>query len=188
MNSAQQAVVYDCDAERASQVALLLQQFGYQPMVIDHSAVVSTVLQASAGEQVLLIGDVSDAPDWAELGAVLRGPLCDVQVISYGSPYVANELGAVTGAQRVLRLRFPFDSDSLATALHVPLVQSEQDTGNVSMPTGTSPAVREVNRLIKQVAAHGSSVLILGESGTGKELVAHAIHDASPRRPAVCCD
>ena len=182
MNSAQQAVVYDCDAERASQVAVLLQQLGYQPMVIDHAAVVRTVLQASAGEQVLLIGDVADAPDWAELGAVLRGPLCDVQVISYGSPYVANELGAVTGAQRVLRLRFPFDSDSLAGALHVPLVQSEQDTGHVSMPTGTSPAVKEVNRLIKQVAAHGSSVLILGESGTGKELVARAIHDASPRR------
>ncbi len=182
MNSAQQAVIYDCDAERASQVSVLLQQLGYQPMVIDHSAVVRTVLQACPGEQVLLIGDVSDAPDWAELGAVLRGPLCDVQVISYGSPYVANELGMVTGNQRILRLRFPFDSDSLATALHVPLVQSEQDTGHVSMPTGTSPAVREVNRLIKQVAAHGSSVLILGESGTGKELVAHAIHDASPRR------
>jgi sigma-54 specific flagellar transcriptional regulator A len=182
MNSAQQAVVYDCDAERASQVGLLLQQLGYQPMIIDHSAVVRTVLQASTGEQVLLIGDVSDAPDWNELGAGLRGPLCDVQVISYGSPYVADELGAATGSQRVLRLRFPFDTDSLAAALRVPLVQSEQDTGHVSMPTGTSPAVKEVNRLIKQVAAHGSSVLILGESGTGKELVAHAIHDASPRR------
>jgi sigma-54 specific flagellar transcriptional regulator A len=182
MNSAQQAVVYDCDAERASQVALLMQQLGYQPMIIDHSAVVRTVLQASPGEQVLLIGDVSDAPDWSELGAVLRGPLCDVQVISYGSPYVADELGAATGSQRVLRLRFPFDSGSLATALHVPLVQSEQDTSHVTMPTGTSPAVKEVNRLIKQVAAHGSSVLILGESGTGKELVARAIHDASPRR------
>jgi sigma-54 specific flagellar transcriptional regulator A len=182
MNSTQQAVVYDCDAERASQVALLLQQLGYQPMVIDHSAVVRTVLQSSHGDQVLLIGDVSDAPDWQELGAVLRGPLCDVQVISYGSPYVANELGAVAGAQRILRLRFPFDTNSLAAALHVPMVQSEQDTSHVSMPTGSSHAVREVNRLIKQVAAHGSSVLILGESGTGKELVARAIHDASPRR------
>ena len=37
-------------------------------------------------------------------------------------------------------------------------------------------------RLIRQVAAHDSSVLILGESGTGKELAARAIHDASPRR------
>ena len=50
------------------------------------------------------------------------------------------------------------------------------------MPTGSSPAVREATALIRQVAAHDSSVLILGESGTGKELAARAIHDASPRR------
>jgi len=48
--------------------------------------------------------------------------------------------------------------------------------------TGNSPAIREVNALIRQVAAHDSTVLILGESGTGKEVAAHAIHDLSPRR------
>ncbi len=52
----------------------------------------------------------------------------------------------------------------------------------VTMPTGTSAAVQEITRLLRQVAAHDSSVLILGESGTGKELAARAIHDASPRR------
>ena len=50
------------------------------------------------------------------------------------------------------------------------------------MPTGRSPAVVEISRLIRSVAAHDSSVLILGESGTGKEVVARAIHDSSPRR------
>src|SRR5262245_64610649 len=50
------------------------------------------------------------------------------------------------------------------------------------LPTGSSAAIREVIALIRQVAAHDSSVLILGESGTGKELAARAIHDASPRR------
>ena len=114
MKSAQQAVIYDCDAERAAQVGALLQQLDYQPMVIDHSALMRTVLGASLGPQVLLIGDVSDAPDWQELGVVLRGALCDVQVISYGSPYVANELAAEAGAQRVLRLRFPFDTETAA--------------------------------------------------------------------------
>jgi sigma-54 specific flagellar transcriptional regulator A len=36
--------------------------------------------------------------------------------------------------------------------------------------------------LIRQVADHDSTVLILGESGTGKEVAARAIHDLSPRR------
>ncbi|HEX5207063.1 MAG TPA: sigma-54 dependent transcriptional regulator [Steroidobacteraceae bacterium] len=48
--------------------------------------------------------------------------------------------------------------------------------------TGNSPAIREVNALLRQVAAHDSTVLILGESGTGKEVAARAIHDLSPRR------
>jgi sigma-54 specific flagellar transcriptional regulator A len=50
------------------------------------------------------------------------------------------------------------------------------------LPTGRSAAINEVNRLVRQVAAYDSNVLILGESGTGKEVVARAIHDCSPRR------
>jgi len=50
------------------------------------------------------------------------------------------------------------------------------------LPTGTSHAIRDVIGLIRQVADHDSTVLILGESGTGKEVAARAIHDLSPRR------
>jgi sigma-54 dependent transcriptional regulator, flagellar regulatory protein len=55
-------------------------------------------------------------------------------------------------------------------------------TAAVRLPTGTSPAIREVIALIRQVAAFDSTALVLGESGTGKEVVARAIHDLSPRR------
>jgi len=56
------------------------------------------------------------------------------------------------------------------------------DERRVRMPTGTSIPIRDVVSLIRQVAAHDSTVLVLGESGTGKEVAAHAIHDLSPRR------
>jgi sigma-54 specific flagellar transcriptional regulator A len=47
--------------------------------------------------------------------------------------------------------------------------------------TGNSAPISKINRLIDQVAAFDSNVLILGESGTGKEVVARAVHAASPR-------
>jgi len=45
-----------------------------------------------------------------------------------------------------------------------------------------SPAMRRIFDILPQVAASDSTVLICGETGTGKELLAHAIHDLSPRR------
>ncbi len=46
---------------------------------------------------------------------------------------------------------------------------------------GQSPAMQEVFDTVRQVAPSRATVLILGESGTGKELVAHALHQLSPR-------
>ena len=72
------------------------------------------------------------------------------------------------------------------------MLRSETDAGfpgitslddrRARLPTGTSAPVREVISLIRQVAGHDSTVLVLGESGTGKEVCARAIHDLSPRR------
>jgi sigma-54 specific flagellar transcriptional regulator A len=58
----------------------------------------------------------------------------------------------------------------------------ERFYGSPSGPTGNTQSIREVCRLISQVAIHDSSVLVLGESGTGKEVVARAIHEQSLRR------
>jgi sigma-54 specific flagellar transcriptional regulator A len=82
---------------------------------------------------------------------------------------------------------------SAAESVIVPdLLRSESDTGfaglaalddrRTRLPTGTSVLIRDVISLIRQVAGHDSTVLVLGESGTGKEVCARAIHDLSPRR------
>jgi DNA-binding NtrC family response regulator len=47
---------------------------------------------------------------------------------------------------------------------------------------GRTPAMMQLIELLRTVAVTSSTVLITGETGTGKEVVAHAIHDASPRR------
>ena len=46
---------------------------------------------------------------------------------------------------------------------------------------GESAWTREVLAAVSQFAPFGSSVLITGPSGTGKELIAHMLHDRSPR-------
>src|SRR3979411_3247949 len=87
---------------------------------------------------------------------------------------------------------------SAAESVIVPeLLRSETDTGlpgiaslddrRARLPTGTSVLIRDVISLIRQVAGHDSTVLVLGESGTGKEVCARGIHDLSPRphRPLV---
>ena len=47
---------------------------------------------------------------------------------------------------------------------------------------GDSATIRKVFGLVQRVAPTDATVLIVGENGTGKELVAHAIHESSPRR------
>lgn len=52
---------------------------------------------------------------------------------------------------------------------------------------GKSPALKAVLEHVERVAPTDSTVLIQGETGTGKELIAHAVHNVSPRcgRPYV---
>jgi formate hydrogenlyase transcriptional activator len=46
---------------------------------------------------------------------------------------------------------------------------------------GSNFGLKQVMRRTQQVASMDSPVLILGETGTGKDMIAHAIHNSSPR-------
>ena len=52
---------------------------------------------------------------------------------------------------------------------------------NFGRIVGTSQALRRMLKRVEAVAETPASVLLQGESGVGKELVAHAIHNRSPR-------
>jgi two-component system NtrC family response regulator len=62
------------------------------------------------------------------------------------------------------------------------LTSAAQEEDELREITGEHASMRELRRLIGQVAGVSSTVLITGETGTGKELVARKIHQLSPRR------
>ena len=87
----------------------------------------------------------------------------------------------------------PFENEELiqtiANALALKTIEHEKEvlddelkkTLHFGKIVGSSPAIRNVYKMIKQVAKTRTNILITGESGTGKELIARAIHDQSDR-------
>ncbi len=68
------------------------------------------------------------------------------------------------------------------TAHGKPLEGDERDAFIARLIIGRSVAIQNVIALVRQVALHPSTpVLLQGESGTGKEVIAHAIHELSGR-------
>jgi transcriptional regulator with GAF, ATPase, and Fis domain len=67
------------------------------------------------------------------------------------------------------------------------LIDQEHCARRFEQIIGNSAALKAVLEQVERVAATDSTVLIQGETGTGKELIAHAIHNASPRsgRPLI---
>jgi formate hydrogenlyase transcriptional activator len=61
------------------------------------------------------------------------------------------------------------------------VVDQDRRTRRFEQIIGNSSALRAVLEQAERVASADSTVLIQGETGTGKELIAHAIHNASPR-------
>lgn len=116
-------------------------------------------------------------------------PVCIV-LTAYGSIESAVEAMKV-GAYDFLTK--PLNLDQLEIVIERALHSRQLENENRSLRTqldkrfgleaiiGRTPAMEELFKLIRQVAPARATVLIQGESGTGKELVAHAIHNLSPR-------
>lgn len=110
---------------------------------------------------------------------------------SYGS--VENAVQAIKkGAYDYLTK--PVDFDELETTLERALRGKQLERENIELRrelnetvghgeiVASSKAMKEVFDLVKRVAPTNATVLVEGESGSGKEIVAHMLHDWSPRR------
>jgi DNA-binding NtrC family response regulator len=109
---------------------------------------------------------------------------------------VLTAFGTLQGAVAAMKagarqyLTKPVDPDELELEVkrvlqHTAMARDQQFCKERLRPgggmVGSSAAMAELQRLIDAVAHSEATVLIQGESGVGKELVAHAIHERSPR-------
>ena len=105
---------------------------------------------------------------------------------SVDSAVTAVKLGAFDYIEK------PFDQQEILQVVSKALRTNELRRAQVHLngPTaekgryglvGSSPLMKAVFNVIEKVADTPSTVLITGESGTGKELIAHALHEQSPR-------
>jgi transcriptional regulator with GAF, ATPase, and Fis domain len=92
---------------------------------------------------------------------------------------------AVAMAGTILNARAFDEIDALRQRLESENAYLREEVSEASGHTeilGNSAAIRRMLEQIQMVAPTDATALILGETGVGKELVAHAIHERSPRR------
>lgn len=142
----------------------------------------------------LVVADIQLQPfDGLELLSRLRANNSNaVVVLTAGFPSTTQVIEATRrGARDVLRKEsLPFE---LRPVVESALQSSEQrrqaDDTVPSLPAvegpvkmiGISRPLQDVFKVVGRVAQSDAPVLVTGESGTGKELIAHAIHEYSPR-------
>jgi two-component system response regulator AtoC len=149
-----------------------------------HVDLVLTDLRMPGGSGLELLARVREAD--AELPVIV--------LTAYGTVETAVEAMKRGAVDYVLK---PFDLEALEVvirrALDLRRYRTEnrylreqvEPTASFESLVGVSAVMQDVYDVIQRVAPTKTSVLVTGETGTGKELVAHAIHNLSPRRDHV---
>jgi sigma-54 specific flagellar transcriptional regulator A len=177
-------VIEPSDAE-ASALQALLRFLDLEPL---HVHDLNELIKSRHGESPdclgVIVGKETVARCGAEFVAQLRAmpqPLPVIYLSNDGLPKIAESSGDLPW----FHLDLPVKQRRLSAVLHqaqsVRTGHPTQPGAHRFRPSGTSRAMRDVHRLIEQVAPFDTNVLILGESGTGKEMVARHIHELSGR-------
>ncbi|NJM35089.1 MAG: sigma-54-dependent Fis family transcriptional regulator [Rhodomicrobium sp.] len=160
----------------------LLQSLSLEGARVDLYASASAALKQIAPSRVDLVVCDMRLPDTDGQSVFRRfGAAGDAPPFLFMTAY-----GDIDQAVQLMRegaadyLTKPFDMDvfmsRVESALRYPLRESECAT------LGISPAMRQIEQLLRRVAGIDSPVLITGETGTGKDVCARFLHQASGAR------
>ena len=183
-------LLVDDDEQRRAELVLLLDFIDYGVIQVCEYAECTRANHEDMAFDLIMLGKHSDDIQTREQLEILRnsyGKQTPILLITerenrnpqedFATPYIAG------------KLEYPIKYRQLQRALH----QAEIYQRSITQPgsgtqtlfrslVGNSEAIRNVRKLIEQVANSEANVLILGESGTGKEVVARNLHYHSSRR------
>lgn len=194
MNKSQRIMAVDDEPSMRRLLEISLRQAGYQPVLAENGRQAMELLKSSGADMV-----VSDlhmpGMGGLQLLEAMRKEGLDIPVIiitAQGEIKTAVEAMKLGASDYLLR---PFDLETLEIAIDRAFSVSRLKMENqflrdeaersTTQLIGNSPAMQKIQQAIAQVAPEKATVLVTGETGTGKELVAHAIHQHSPRHDSL---
>ncbi|MGD0436461.1 MAG: sigma-54 dependent transcriptional regulator [Bryobacteraceae bacterium] len=182
-------LIVDDDANTLASLARAFRLAGHEAVVCDQADRALDLAKSQRFDMIL-----SDVVMPGKDGLTL---LADLKTAGVQTPVVmvsgqaniemavrATRLGAVDFLEK------PLSTDKLLMTVEntVKLARLEDENRRLKQRAGRrelvwkSASMQSVMAKVDRVAASETRVCILGETGTGKELVAHTLHDKSPRR------
>lgn len=184
-------LIAEDEAQAREALRALLEDEGYRVVAAADGVQAAELLEQSAVEAAVI--DIRmPRKDGLELLREIRtlpSPPAVLVMTAYGTSAAAIEAMAL-GAFDYLTKPLNFDElliqlgraiENRRRAGELEAYRSEEDSWQGAEIIGDSPAMQRLYKLVGQVSATDSTVLIRGESGTGKEVVARAIHRHSLR-------
>ena len=190
-STGQKILIVDDEDKMRRVLEIMLQRMGYRVAAAENGEQALEQLQGESFD--LVISDLRmPLIDGASLLERLRIAGNDVPFIivtAHGSVESAVDAMRNGASDYILR---PFDIETLKLAIDRVFAAERMQQQNSFLRSelekswngmvGDSEAMRRVYEKVRLVAPNKTSVFITGETGAGKELIAHAIHQASPRR------
>ncbi|KTD08898.1 sigma-54 dependent transcriptional regulator [Legionella hackeliae] len=184
MSQSETIIIIDNDNERSHKLNTILNFVSETCILANYTSWRNLSYKRA---HAVLIGFQESYEETLEFLSEFRNRVTQLPIILIDSPTSEAEYPV---SNVMANLFFPFTYAQMLEALHKCQIVNETALAELNNQkrtplfrslVGNSESIRQVRKLIAQVADTEASVLILGESGTGKEVVARNIHAFSSR-------